>query len=156
MIGKMHRWNSLVRTEYEIFPSRYCAAMTECVCYYRVLDLACSDTQSHVQECALSTLHEMTHRKPLLHELIRNKAISRLSQISSTFLSKSGNMTARSASGGGISSRSAYSSVSGVRTNHSVAYQCAVLVKQLQEASGTWSRFSLFFWGQQQYYPASS
>ena len=102
-----------------------------------VLDLACSDTQLHVQECALSTLHEMSQHKPLINELIKHKAISRLSQISSHNYSptKSGNMSSRSA--GGLSARSAYSSVSGSRANHNIAHQCALLVKQLQEASGT-------------------
>ncbi|XP_067934928.1 serine/threonine-protein kinase 36-like [Watersipora subatra] len=101
-----------------------------------VLELACSDTQLHVQECALSTLHEMLHRKPLLQELMKHKAISRLSQISSGSPSKSGSLTARS-TGGHLSARSAYSSVSRTRTNQSFAYQCAVLVKQLQEAAGS-------------------
>ena len=115
--------------------SNYTAIYKLLSCIFRVLELACTDTQLHVQECALSTLHEMTHRKPLLHELMKNKAISRLSQITSS-PSKSGSITSRS-TGGALSSRSAYSSVSGARTNQSFAYQCAVLVKQLQEAAGT-------------------
>ncbi|KAF6036508.1 STK36 [Bugula neritina] len=99
-----------------------------------VLDLACSDTQLHVQECALSTLHEMIQHKSLRQDLMKHKAISRLSHISSTSPSKSGSLTARS-TGGALSARSAYSSVGNMRANQNISYQCALLVRQLQETS---------------------
>jgi hypothetical protein len=108
--------------------------------YFSVLDLACSDSQLHVQECALSTLHEMVKHKSVLQQLISSKAISKLSQISSNHNpSKSGgNHTARS-NHGQYSARSAYSSPGTVSRLHaSISQQCALLVKQLQEATTTW------------------
>lgn len=103
---------------------------------HRVLNLACCDTQLHVQECALATLHEMTRHKPLLKQLLASKAMSRLSQISTHPTSKSGSLSAR-VGGGAYSARSASSSVTGTRTAQCINQQCAILIQILQQGTIT-------------------
>lgn len=59
-----------------------------------VLEVACSDSQPAAQECALSALLSMSHQKQLREALLSQKAIMRLSELSSTGGRKHLDMTA--------------------------------------------------------------